>query len=85
MVIIYNTAHGQEPDDHGHDLLKPHGIFPYFTVNGYLPQKFEADVEIKDCTDADRPEEPHEESLSSLLDLFDVQMHCKYFGYSSEQ
>ena len=85
MVVSYNTAHSQEPDDHCHHLLKPLGVFPYFTIDGYLSKEFEADVQVKDCTDPDRPEEPYEESLPCLLDLFDVQMHRKYFGYPSEQ
>ena len=83
--ISYNAANGQKPYYHGHDLCKSDSVLSYLTVYGDSTQELDADVQVKDCANADGAEVSNEESLASLRNVIDVQMHGKDLGYAPEQ
>ena len=83
--ISYYAANGQEPYNDGHDLFKPYSVLSYLTVDSDSTEEIDADVQVKDCANADGTEESNKESLTSLCNVMDVQMHGKDLGYPAEQ
>lgn len=85
MAATYNAANGEEPNHHSHDFSQARGIFTYNTVYCDCPQEFQRDVQIKDRTHADRPEESNEQGLLLLFDLLDLPVHCIDDGHTAEK
>ena len=76
MAYTYDAADGQKPNHHGHNVLEPRSILSVLSMGIHLPQKFETDIKIEDGADADRTEESNKKSSPSLVNLFDMHMHC---------
>jgi len=83
-IETYDRADDKEPDNHVHNLYEKLCVLSDFTVNCDLAEKFEADVKVEYCADADWPKEAHEEGLSSLFDLGYLLVHSKDYRKASE-
>lgn len=85
MEETYNAANGEEPNHHSHDFSQACGIFAYNAVYCDLSQEIQRDVQIKDRTHANRPEESNEQGLLLLFDLLDLPVHCIDDGHTAEK
>jgi hypothetical protein len=73
--MTYDTTNTKKPDNHVHNFHEVCSIRPDFTVYLDFSEELQADVEIEDGTDANRPEEAYIQCLSFLLDLVYVLVH----------
>ena len=80
-----DTADGEKPDYHPHNLLEAYSIFSNLAINRYLMQEVDADIEVEDSGYADGAKESHKRGLLELLDLRDLLVHGEYDRDTAEQ